>query len=221
MANREGCLWLKAEANGGPQRRGEVWDASRNRWTKVVGFDGQPRNERLPQVGFHGTDITNLRPAKRSDRAVRVLTAQGDVVWKSLTPAAAAEANDMDRHRVRREANAKGWIYVGECPIRAVHGGLRRSSLISDACKPDAAMCSEADLGVDSTGRPMPPCPHFIAEERARKAKQRGVYDREIEAGKDASAQQVDAIKDGAEATRALAAAILAQQESTKGKPAK
>ncbi len=144
MANREGCLWLKAEAQGGPQRRADVWDPARGRFVKVVGFDGQPRMERLPQVGFHGTDITNLRPGKRSDRAIEVMTPAGDIIWKTLTPSAAAEATENDRMRVRREANAKGWIYVGECPIRAVHAGLRRQTLISDQCKPDAAMTSSA-----------------------------------------------------------------------------
>lgn len=208
---KEACLWLKAGVNTGPQRRADVWDPERKRWTKAVGFDGQPRMERLPQVGFHGNDIENMRKGKLSDRAVEVLTMHGDIVWKNLTPSAAAEATDHDRHRVRREANSKGWIYVGECPIRAVHSGLRRNTLISDACKPDAAMCNEGDVGMDSSGRPQQPCPHFLAEHAARVAKQRGGWEREQLANRTAEQAQLEAVKEQSAATNALAEAIRAQ----------
>ncbi len=81
-------------------------------------------------------------------------------------------------------------------------------------------MCSEDELGVDSSGRPMPPCPHFLAERAARQAKQRGAYDREVLAGRTAEAEQLDAVKGSAAATSELAAAIRAQVASQQPAPA-
>ena len=230
---REACLWLKAGASTGPQRRPLVWDEKRGRYTKSALV------ERVPQVGFHGSDITSLRPGKLSSRAIFALRDDGNVVPVALTPSAAAEATDYDRERARRRNRGLGWIEVGTCPIREAYGGpgFKRSTLLSDECKPGATACAEGDLGVDDTGRPMPPCPHYLAELKARQGARRSENEREREAYATAEEKQLEAMKDGADATRALAAAILAQNaasaapapvfaevppaEPPKGKPAK
>lgn len=211
-ANREACLWLKAGASTGPTRRASVWDESSNRWIKAVGYDGLARMERVPQVGYHGTDITNLRAGKLTNRAVYVLRTDGVEAWIPMTPAGAAESTDYDREKIRRRCNALGWIMSGHCPLRDAATGLGRRHLISTECNdPGARMCGEHEIGVDGDGRPMPPCRHYLAEKKARAAKQLAARDREVEAHKDTEAKQLDAVREGVEANRELAAAIREQ----------
>lgn len=199
----EACNWMKAGASTGPQRRGMIWDRARNRWVK------SPHLERLPQVGFHGDSLKSMRPSKPSSRWIDVMKKDGNVVHDPITPAAAAEASDDDIARAHRKYRDKGWIRVGCCPVREVVAGrLRQRDLISKDCAPGAKLCEEDELGTDSEGRLMPPCPHYLAELDARQALQRDQYQKEVVAHRTAEEKQLAAQAASTNATIQLAEAI-------------
>lgn len=220
-------LWVKSEFKR-PMRRAMAWDAKRNRWAKATDENGQPVYERLPQVGFVGNDLKALRATPLRNRALQYLTREGNVVFIPLTEAASVQVNEAQMAAVIREANRLGRIRVGACPIREVYSGLRASSLVAAENRAvDVKPCSEADVGVDDEGRPLAPCPHYLAELNARVALQaaknaEGNANFRDQAVKQLEAQQgqIEALSKVADSTAALVAHFVAKEQAPEPAPA-
>lgn len=165
-------LWVKSEFKR-PTRRAMVWDEKKNKWIKGTREDGTAMIERLPQVGFVGSDLKSLRATPLRNRAWLVLTKEGNVIFDPLTESASVQVNDAQAAARVKRNNSLGRIRVGTCPIREVYSGLRASSLIAPLNRADDVKpCDEGDVGFDDEGRPLAPCPHFLAEMKARLASQ-------------------------------------------------
>lgn len=218
MADSEATLWVKSEFRR-PMSRPMVWDEAKNRFVKATNEDGTPRYERGPQVGFVGNDLKNLKSTPMRLRAWKVLTKEGNEIDIPLTEAAAVQASDAQMAAVHKRCNQLGRIRVGTCPIREVYSGLRASSLVAPLNRAaDVKPCSEAEIGHDDEGRPLPPCPHYLAEKKARGAvqfaKNAEQNEKFIDPGaKQLAAQQgqIDALNQVAASTAALVDHLVAK----------
>lgn len=220
-------LWVKSEFKR-PTRRAMVWDEARNRYVKATDENGQPVIERLPQVGFIGNDLKNLKATPLKNRAIYVLTREGNILPVPLTESASVQVNDAQLAAALKRCNQLGRIRVGTCPIREVYSGLRASSLVAAENRAaDVKPCSEADVGVDDEGRPLAPCPHYLAELNARVALQaaknaEGNANFRDQAVKQLEAQQgqIEALSKVADSTAALVAHFVAKEQAPEPAPA-
>ena len=227
MADSESTLWVKSDFRR-PMSRPMVWDEARNRFVKATNEDGTPRYERGPQVGFVGNDLKNLKSTPLRLRAWKVLTKEGNEIDLPITEAAAVQASDAQIAAAQKRCNQLGRIRVGCCPIREVFSGLRPNSLIAPLNRAAAVKpCSEAEIGHDDEGRPMPPCPHYLAEKKARYAaqfaKNAEQNEKFVDPGvKQLAAQQgqIDALNQVAASTAALVEHFVAK-EAAPAPPAK
>lgn len=221
-------LWVKSEFKR-PVRRGMVWDEAKSRWVKATHEDGTPMFERIPQVGFVGNDLKALRATPLRNRAWQVLTREGNIIFDPLTEAASVQVNEAQAAARIKRNNALGRIRVGTCPIREVYSGLRASSLIAPLNRAnDVKPCSEADVGFDDEGRPLAPCPHFLAEQKARAAAQALKNAEQNATNRDETLKQldvqkgsIDALTKVADSTAALVAHIAAKEGAAAPVPAK
>lgn len=146
-------------------------DADRNvRYVR----DGQVVHERVPQGGHLGSyDDKRPHPGRNW---FRFLTHTGNVV--ALRPVNGAAHYDLNTGYAQMElarCNAQGWLHYGRCPISLVQSGeiaaghIAAASILEDRpCPPNSH---------DETN----PCPHMLAEDRARKERNAKV-EREREA---------------------------------------
>jgi hypothetical protein len=190
MADTEATLWVHSEFQR-PTRRAMVWDAAKGRHVKATHEDGQPMFERLPQVGFTGDSVKNLKPTPMRKRARQLLTREGNV----------------------KKANRLGRIVVGTCPLREVFAGLPARSLIAPENKAGAKPCDESDVGYDDEGRPLAPCPHFLAEQKARRAVQFAKNAEQNSSFRDQAVKQLEAQQGQIDALNQVAASTAALVE--------
>lgn len=163
----EPILWAhKAEKlRKVPARR---WNPETEQMEQVFDEDtGQARYEKIPQRGHVAGDYDNP-VASGQARWLHVLRHDGHVVRVPVT-CAAADLDGAQLTSQERRAKAKyfGWIPVGSCPLALVETGeLQKGQLIAKAIR-DQPMCKQGSYGINK------PCPHFLAEELARKDLQR------------------------------------------------
>ena len=211
-------VWVKSEFKR-PTRRAMVWDEARNRYVKATDENGQPVIERLPQVGFIGNDLKNLKATPLKNRAIYVLTREGNILPVPLTESASVQVNDAQLAAALKRCNQLGRIRVGTCPIREVYSGLRASTLVAPTNRAaDVKPCAESDLGNDDEGRPLAPCPHFLAEQKARlalqaakNAEQHANHRDQAVKQLEAQAGQIEALGKVADSTAALVAHFVAR----------
>lgn len=171
-------MWAKrGDSFARPARE---WDPELKAWTTPTDDMGMPRLERIPQTGRVGVvrqveDIATTRPMQ-DPRSIRYLRTEGHEIHAPIRSAAAALNGDKNTDRSFREnivakASFYGWLQVGCCPVDEV---MRRiimperivSPMVREAIR-DRKPCSQADVGGGK-----PPCPHYLAERDARRARQ-------------------------------------------------
>lgn len=212
--SQETAYWCRIGTTMGPTRPATVWDPEKNKYVPVLDAAGARRQERIPQTGMIGDNASMLRKAPMHTRAVYAMRPDGNWVWRNYTPSAAAPLRPEDVSRVHGEMNRDGWIREGCCPIRETYAGLNRRKLVSAECGPSARPCDEGVLGVrDSEGNRIPPCPHVVAEQAARRAGRRAQNSQAEDAHRKIEDKQLEAIREGNDVNRELAAAIRAQAE--------
>jgi hypothetical protein len=170
MASNDAVMWVKANHKG-QFRKPKVWDEAKKRWITPVDEFDRPLLERVPAKGWVGNDMQNMRPMK-GERAVRMLTMQGNEVDCPLSSGASLPMRE-DEHKAERLRKFRyyGWVPVGCCtafegkngPRR---GGVSKAKLLSKEAR-EGTPCDENDLGGEN-----PPCPHYLAEVKARRAHQ-------------------------------------------------
>jgi hypothetical protein len=170
-------LWLKTDKPyEGRFRRARVWDEVTKQFVTPVyerghAKAGRPVMERLPGVGFEGKDIHALRPMK-GKRSIEVLRSDGHVVHVSITNAAAHQPQEDRSCESDRRLKARffSWIVLGTCPAMSLAAGeLQPENVATDARDVKKwSPCHPSDLGANK-----PPCPHFLAEMKARRAQRK------------------------------------------------
>ena len=169
---------------------------------------GRPLMERLPAAGRVGVvrqveDIEATKP----QRQPRFLTFMKDgpkgggaVVFAPITGAAAAEPGTDQSFEldIRQKARRNGWIQVGRCPIDAAMSGdlLGREKMLEAPENREAFKRSDR-CNPSTVGPNKPPCPHWIAEEAARKATREKLNKKSLK--KSAADRQADAFENLAE----------------------
>lgn len=225
MASTDPIMWVKS-GHPGQFRVPRVWDEKKGRYTRPVDDFGQPLRERVPAKGFVGRDLTNMRPMP-GVRAVSYLNGAGNIVEVVLSSGASLPARDDETKADRiRKQRYFGGIPVGACPCAEVFRGMPKMRLISEEAR-NGTPCTEALLGVDEDGQLQPPCPHFVAEEKARKALQSGKNAEQNAKHRDADDKRADAMSllaqssaEQAKAITSLATALSPQPEPPAPAPA-
>lgn len=164
-------LWLKTDKPyDGQFRRARTWDPASGQWSTPVYEKGHPKAgrpvmERIPGTGYEGSP-KNATPMRRR-RFVEMLRHDGHIVAVPITNAAAhLPDSDVSCETDRRlKGKYLGWIEKGQCPAAMLAGNL----LPAEQFAADTAgwtPCNPRTLGEKN-----PPCPHFIAEQNARKGR--------------------------------------------------
>lgn len=169
----QSILWLKEKNNANAQppprsRRRALVLGDDGRMVSIEDDLGNPVIERLPAVGHVGP-VNNAVPMS-SKRVIEYLRFDGNIVSAIITGAAAAVA-DTDRshqHYVEAKARHNGWIERNTCPVDAVmSGAIKKQRLVAQESRDALAKgtrCARWKYGEV-------PCKHFVAEEKARKAR--------------------------------------------------
>lgn len=185
---KEPVLWGK-QGKHGRKVRAQRWDEKAKAWVPAVDDRGNPLYEKVPQIGFVGP-LENAVPMKFL-RSLQYLRADGHITHVCVTNAA-AHVHGADESYLRdRRAKAKhfGWIEFGTCPcIEVMAGKLNAADLISETAR-NGKPCHLTDVGPGKA-----PCPHFIAEEKARKARRTEENRRANEQEKSEAAKQTEAL---------------------------
>lgn len=128
---------------------------------------GERLYEKIPQRGHVAGDYDNPVPS-RYNRWLHVLRHDGHVVRVPVTGAAADfDTSQLTTQERRAKARHFGWILVGSCPLALVETGeIQPGQLIAKNIRKEA-MCKQGSYG------PEQPCPHYLAEEAARKERQK------------------------------------------------
>ncbi len=139
------ALWLKTDQKGytGQTRKPIVWDDHGVRLTDVRDGAGRPVKDRIPSIGFDGSDIHNMRPIKGVKRFVDYLRHDGHLAHVPMTNAAAHVPNEDESYQRDRRLKARyyGWIEwpstgTSKCPcLMAVAGEINVEQLMSPACR--------------------------------------------------------------------------------------
>lgn len=184
MANE--ALWLKiGKSFEGRKRRAVVWTDSGVRLENPRDDAGRPLVEKIPGIGYVGNDLAHMFPmTQAASRFTEFLRHDGHTASIVLTSAAAHvqdEDNSYERDR-RHKARHLGWIEFGKCPCAMLmNGDIKPEQLQSKECKGPQNDKRGKDGALEDavTGRPCapgtygkshPPCPHFLAERKARRA---------------------------------------------------
>jgi hypothetical protein len=163
MAN-EPVMWVRSQHKGA-FRRPRVWDEKKQRYVQPVDEFDRPLIERVPAKGYVGNDLANMRPMP-GNRSVTFLRADGNIVDVPLTTGASLPVRENEYRSDRlRKARYFGWLPVGCCPLREVVKGLSKQHLLAREAR-EGEPCPDHELGGEN-----PPCPHYLAELKARRAK--------------------------------------------------
>lgn len=126
---------------------------------------GLPVREKVPQIGHEDGDYDKPKTDTGIRRWMHVLRHDGHVVRAVVNMAAAdTEGADFYGRVVRMKARALGWILVGRCPVAMRVSGQLRAHQIADLDVRKAERACERSSEQQ-------PCPHYLAEEAARKAR--------------------------------------------------
>lgn len=190
----EPILWAQHAANL-RRRPAKAWNPTTEQWEQVIDEEtGLPLIEKVPQ-GAHVDDGNDRNPTidQNVRRFIHYLRHDGHVVRAVINMAAAdVEGADFVGKHVRGKARFLGWIPVGRCPIAMRLSGELQAAKIADVDLRTATSACERS-------GPARPCPHYFAEETARKQRNARVQ------GKRAAGMATESDK-----------MIKAQKESTK-----
>lgn len=128
---------------------------------------GQRLYEKIPQRGHVGGDADNPIVSRHA-RWVHVLRHDGHAVRMVMT-CAAADFDMASLWTQERRAKARhfGWILVGHCPLALVlTGEIQKGQLLAKDIR-NQPPCAHGTYGENK------PCPHYLAEEAARKELQK------------------------------------------------
>ena len=223
MSSTDPVMWVKTNHKGRSQPAYEWKDGRR---VRAVDDLGRPLRERLPAIGYVGRDLSNMKPMA-GKRSIRMLTKQGNEIHVPLSTGASLAATDGSYKSDRlRKMVYFGAITVGCCPVREVYRGLSKQHLLSDEARNATAPCAEHDVGVDEDGNELPPCPHYVAELKARRAMQAAENRRVNSTFKDDAGKQTEALSEIAAGNRAIVEHLVAEragkaEHAPKGKDAK
>lgn len=147
------AMWMKTDQKGyrGQTRRPVLWDDNGRLVTDVRDGAGRPVLDRVPAIGFDGSDIHNMRPIKGVKRFVDYLRHDGHIAHVPLTNAAAHIPDEDESCQRDRRLKAKhfGWIEwpstgVSRCPCAMANAGeINVEQLNSPACYRPAQTESE------------------------------------------------------------------------------
>lgn len=213
-------LWVKANHKG-RSVPAYVWDEKTNRRVRATDDMGRPIVERVPAVGYVGRDLTNMKPMP-GRRSIKMLTKAGNEIDVVLSTGASLAAVDgpFKADRLRKLVYF-GAITVGACPVREVYRGLNRQHLLSREAREATSPCAEHDVGVDEAGNVLPPCPHYLAELKARRAMQATENQKVNRTFKDDAGKQTEALTEIAAGNRAIVEHLVAQTAAKGDAPAK
>lgn len=168
-SNHEPIFWTSTQPNYSDKDR-----------VKESMIDGKRVRERIPQRGHVGEyDNYTMAPGVRF---IRVIRHDGHIVDSVLTNGAA----HMDPHSaygqyIQAQHRHFGWFGAGECPCALVASGrFSRECLVHPANR-DAQPCEPGSYSGQK------PCPHTVAELRARREQHNGLM-----AEKEASSKSKD-----------------------------
>lgn len=140
------ALWLKTETAGGYRgqfRKPIEWDDNGRPMSDFRDGAGRPARDRIPAIGFDGTDIRNMRPIRGVRHFVDYLRHDGHIGHIKMTNAAAHVPNEDESCRRDRVLKAKhfGWIEwastgISKCPCMMVLAGeINPEQLLAPACR--------------------------------------------------------------------------------------
>lgn len=239
MANE--CLWIKTDGKTpfeGRKRRPKMYDDAGKLVDNPKNDAGLFLIEKLPGFGYVGSDIHFQRPmAEAANRFATFLRDDGHEVAVVLTCAAAhVPLSDTSNERnARLKAKHFGWIEQGKCPCLMVMSGELRAEQMKAEVNRGAVnhKVDKAGALLDAvTGRPCPvgnlgagnpPCPHYLAERKARRD-QRKVETAVKEVAYKSDAEKhteavLEATRQNGEALRMMMAAINAANAKASAAP--
>lgn len=165
----EPILWAN-KAEGMRRQLARTFNPSSGQMEQVIDQEtGQPLFEKIPQRGHAGDSGYDNPRQMRSQRWMHVLRHDGHVVRVPITNAAADQDSNSEYSRYQMaKARHFGWIEVGHCPGALVLSGrIEKHHLASDSAKASVTSpCAHGTYGASKW------CPHYMAEEQARKARQ-------------------------------------------------
>jgi hypothetical protein len=178
---REPVLWAH-KADRHRTLIAKVFNPATGQLEPVIDPDtGLPVREKVPQRAHDGNSTNyDNPPLARMQRWMHVLRHDGHVVRMVINMAAAdIEGADFVGRERRAKALFFGWIPVGMCPFAMLASGQLRPQQVvmlgggDQAQIEDAARAARARACDPRTCSESRPCEHYIAEERARKDRQK------------------------------------------------
>lgn len=141
-----------------------LWVNKAQRSATVV-VDGEQRTERIPQRGHTGSSDYDRPELARFKRWERYIKACGTDARVPLTNAAAhLQHDDGYGKMIHRKGRALGWIPRGNCPCTMLLAGELLPKHIVDKSLLTQQPCAPRTYNVEE------PCPHLLAEQKARQA---------------------------------------------------
>ncbi len=203
-------MWVKSQHKGA-FRVPAVWDEKKGRYVRPVDDFDRPLVERVPAKGYIGNDLTNMRPMP-GNRSITMVRHDGHIVDIPLSTGASVAVRDNEYKSDRlRKARYLGWFAVGCCPLAETYRGLKKQHLLAKEAR-EGEPCKDHEVGTDETGQRLPPCPHWLAEVAARRARKVAENRKENASYRDEDAKRTEALttlvehlvdKDKAEAAEA------------------
>lgn len=165
----EPILWAhKAAATR--SRIARRWnDATQKLEVAVDEETGLPVRERVPQRAHEASSGYSEPRVARHQRTLYVLQHDGTIAHVPTTMGAGdIDGADHVGKYIRAKARHFGWLPVGQCPLRAVAAGTVQPHQLRDADLRASATDGTGKACQGSYGEERW-CPHFVAEDRARK----------------------------------------------------
>jgi hypothetical protein len=165
----EPILWAhKAAATR--TRVARRWNDATQKLEVVIDEDtGLPVRERIPQRAHEAASGYSDPRLSRHQRSLYVLQHDGTLIHIPLTMGA-GDVDGLDHvgKYMRAKARHFGWLPVGQCPIRAVAAGTVQPHQLRDA-ELRASVADGTARACQGQHNEERWCPHFVAEEKARK----------------------------------------------------
>jgi hypothetical protein len=131
----------------------------------TIRVDNEEREERFPQRGHTGSSDYDKPTEATFKRWERYIKACGTDARVPVTNAAAHLDDQSEYGRmIRAKAKTLGWIPVGLCPCAMIMTGALNARLVVDPDVRKGKPCQPGSYAIDK------PCPHLVAEQKARRA---------------------------------------------------
>lgn len=175
--------------------------------------DGKRLRVKRPQAPHQGDYEQPVRLRGEGSRYFTVVKTNGNAVFYTITSGAGDADTDSEYARERKQKlRACGWYRLGSCPVALLKNAELQPGHFFDQSLLTEMPCNQ---GTHSLANP---CPHALAEQRARIAANNAIGAAQEEAGKnkllEAQKAQTAAIVEAQKAqTDALVSAILAKTD--------